>query len=126
MSEHFLGRSISVELTGNLGFYQGKVSSVNTSSQTIAISNVIHNGKPSGLSEVTINALDIKDMKILSGDKNNRNSPPLLQTQPQPQIQKPTNPRQNHQTPNKLKVQELNPEQAKIHNVMGFSSFMST
>lgn len=111
MSEHFIGHNISVELAGNMGFYQGKVTSVNSATQTIAISKVIHNGKPSGLSEVTINAQDIKDLKILSeeNDKNTRNSPAVLKTQPQaqitPQTQKPTNHGQNHQATNN-KIQQ--------------------
>ncbi|XP_071549957.1 enhancer of mRNA-decapping protein 3 isoform X2 [Panulirus ornatus] len=66
MSNNYLGCEVSVEVGGGLGFYQGQVVSISTERQTVTISRVLHNGRPSALAEVTINAGDIIDLRILS------------------------------------------------------------
>ncbi|KAK8736026.1 hypothetical protein OTU49_005187 [Cherax quadricarinatus] len=66
MCSEYVGCEVSVEVGGGLGWYQGRVVSVNAERQTITITRVLHNGRPAALSEVTINAGDIIDLKILS------------------------------------------------------------
>ncbi|KAK7081604.1 enhancer of mRNA decapping [Halocaridina rubra] len=62
----FIGCEVSVEVSGGLGWYQGRVVSVSDQKQTITLTRVLHNGRPAALSEVTLNARDIKDLKLLS------------------------------------------------------------
>ncbi|ROT70775.1 Enhancer of mRNA-decapping protein 3 [Penaeus vannamei] len=62
MTDAFLGCEVSVEVGGGLGFYQGRVVSVNSQKQTLTITRVIHNGRPDAL----MNACDIKDLKIIA------------------------------------------------------------
>ncbi|XP_037781740.1 enhancer of mRNA-decapping protein 3-like [Penaeus monodon] len=66
MTDAFVGCEVSVEVGGGLGFYQGRVVSVNSQKQTLTITRVIHNGRPDALNEVTISACDIKDLKIIA------------------------------------------------------------
>ncbi|MPC56082.1 Enhancer of mRNA-decapping protein 3 [Portunus trituberculatus] len=54
MTEEYVGCQVSVEVGGGLGFYQGKVVAINTQRQTLSLTQVIHNGRPAPLSEVTI------------------------------------------------------------------------
>ncbi|XP_066945457.1 enhancer of mRNA-decapping protein 3 [Macrobrachium rosenbergii] len=62
----FIGCEVSIEVIGGLGWYQGQVVFINDQKQTITITRVLHNGRPAALNEVTINAGDIKDLKILA------------------------------------------------------------
>ncbi|KAK8378687.1 hypothetical protein O3P69_009413 [Scylla paramamosain] len=91
MTEEYVGCQVSVEVGGGLGFYQGKVVAINTERQTLTLTQVIHNGRPAPLSEVTINAGDVRDLKILSRSADttlkNTTSRPL---QPEAPSQKPT------------------------------------
>ncbi|KAL7642451.1 UNVERIFIED_CONTAM: hypothetical protein RMT77_007012 [Armadillidium vulgare] len=66
MSEQFIGYSVSIEVGGGLGFYQGYVKNVNTNNQHITLTKVLHNGKPTNKPEVTINAADILELRILN------------------------------------------------------------
>ena len=52
--ENFIGCEVSIEVIGGLGWYQGRVVSVNDQKQTITIRRVLHNGRPAALNEVTI------------------------------------------------------------------------
>ncbi|XP_068233541.1 uncharacterized protein [Palaemon carinicauda] len=70
----FIGCEVSIEVIGGLGWYQGQVVSINDQKQTISITRVLHNGRPAALNEVTINAGDIKDLKILAGKDTKDNS----------------------------------------------------
>lgn len=54
MGNDFLGCEVSVEVRGGLGYYQGRVVSINTTGQTITLKRVIHNGRPTAHTEVTI------------------------------------------------------------------------
>ncbi|KAG0707256.1 Enhancer of mRNA-decapping protein 3 [Chionoecetes opilio] len=54
MTEEYVGSQVSVEVAGGLGFYQGRLVAINTQRQTLSLSQVIHNGRPAQLSDVTI------------------------------------------------------------------------
>ncbi|KAG7155943.1 enhancer of mRNA-decapping protein 3-like [Homarus americanus] len=104
MSSDYVGCQVSVEVGGGLGWYQGRVVSINSERQTITITQVLHNGRPAALSEVTINAGDIIDLTILSRPKADNDdqqqqkvdSKPIQQqqqvVQPQAQQQSSQNP----------------------------------
>ncbi|XP_045615872.1 enhancer of mRNA-decapping protein 3 [Procambarus clarkii] len=66
MCSDYVGCVVSVQVGGGLGWYQGRVVSINIERQTITVTRVLHNGRPAALSEVTINAGDIIDLQILS------------------------------------------------------------
>ncbi|KAK4300386.1 hypothetical protein Pmani_027414 [Petrolisthes manimaculis] len=118
MSKDFLGCELSVEVGGGLGWYQGRVVSVNTAKQTITITRVLHNGRPAALSEVTFNAGDIVNMKILSyadgttctkeiyQQKSESKKPLLQHQQQQQQVDQPS-----FQHQQQLQVHQQYPEQ---------------
>lgn len=81
-----MGCQVSVEMGGGLGFYQGRVVAINTQRQTLTLTQVIHNGRPAPLSEVTINAGDVVDLKILSRPRKTTADPTQGTTRaPQPE-----------------------------------------
>ena len=54
MTEQFIGSTISVEVGGGLGYYQGIVKNINSVDQRITLTKVIHNGEPMNKSEVIL------------------------------------------------------------------------
>ncbi|XP_070543498.1 uncharacterized protein [Ptychodera flava] len=65
MSEEFLGCMVSLNCGDSLGTYQGHVSMVDKSMQTISLVQAYRNGIKCTVPELTISAVDIKDLKIL-------------------------------------------------------------
>lgn len=63
MTERWRGCTLSVECT--LGTIEGLVSSVDASNQTLTLTEVVKNGAECVTPEITINARDIHDIKIL-------------------------------------------------------------
>ena len=63
MDEQWLGKAVDLNC-GALGVFQGVIGGVHLAEQTITIKNVIHNGVPSKMSSVTIEARDIKSVSI--------------------------------------------------------------
>ncbi|XP_063053140.1 enhancer of mRNA-decapping protein 3 [Engraulis encrasicolus] len=66
MAADWLGSLVSINCGPTLGVYQGEVSSVNQTSQTISLRQPFHNGVKCPVPEVTFSAMDIKDLKILN------------------------------------------------------------
>ncbi|XP_040055633.2 enhancer of mRNA-decapping protein 3 isoform X1 [Gasterosteus aculeatus] len=65
MAADWLGSVVSINCGLTLGIYQGEVSSVDHSSQTISLKQPYHNGVRCPLPEVTFSAVDIKELKFL-------------------------------------------------------------
>ncbi|KAK0144177.1 Enhancer of mRNA-decapping protein 3 [Merluccius polli] len=65
MASDWLGSLVSINCGPTLGVYQGEVSSVDQSSQTISLRQPFHNGVKCSVPEVTFSAMDIKELKIL-------------------------------------------------------------
>ncbi|XP_077568309.1 enhancer of mRNA-decapping protein 3 [Stigmatopora nigra] len=65
MAADWLGSLVSINCGSSLGVYQGEVSSVDQSCQTISLRLPFHNGVKCPVPEVTFSAIDIKDLKIL-------------------------------------------------------------
>ncbi|KAM6961459.1 enhancer of mRNA-decapping protein 3 [Aplochiton taeniatus] len=65
MAADWLGSLVSINCGPTLGVYQGEVSSVDQSSQTISLRQPFHNGIKCPVPEVTFSAMDIKELKIL-------------------------------------------------------------
>uniref|UniRef100_A0A3P9KS97 Enhancer of mRNA-decapping protein 3 n=2 Tax=Oryzias latipes TaxID=8090 RepID=A0A3P9KS97_ORYLA len=77
MAADWLGCLVSINCGPTLGMYQGEVSSVDQSSQTISLRQPFHNGVKCPVPEVTFSAIDIKELKILEIIKkdNVKNTP---------------------------------------------------
>lgn len=65
MAADWLGSLVSINCGATLGVYQGEVSSVDQTSQTISLRQPFHNGVKCPVPEVTFSAIDIKELKIL-------------------------------------------------------------
>ncbi|XP_047658387.1 enhancer of mRNA-decapping protein 3 isoform X2 [Tachysurus fulvidraco] len=65
MAADWLGSLVSINCGPTLGVYQGEVSSVDQTSQTISLKQPFHNGVKCPVPEVTFSAMDIKELKIL-------------------------------------------------------------
>ncbi|XP_035599000.1 enhancer of mRNA-decapping protein 3-like [Oncorhynchus keta] len=65
MAADWLGSLVSVNCGPTLGMYQGEVSSVDQTSQTISLRQPFHNGVRCTVPEVTFSAMDIKELKFL-------------------------------------------------------------
>ncbi|CAB1322645.1 unnamed protein product, partial [Coregonus sp. 'balchen'] len=65
MAADWLGSLVSINCGEALGVYQGEVSSVDQSSQTISLRQPFHNGVKCPVPEVTFSAMDIKELKVL-------------------------------------------------------------
>ncbi|XP_010881942.1 enhancer of mRNA-decapping protein 3 [Esox lucius] len=65
MAADWLGSQVSINCGETLGVYQGEVSSVDQSSQTISLRQPFHNGVKCPVPEVTFSAMDIKELKLL-------------------------------------------------------------
>nr|XP_005163111.1 enhancer of mRNA-decapping protein 3 isoform X2 [Danio rerio] len=70
MALDWVGNLVSIHCGPTLGVYQGEISSVDQTSQTISLRNPFHNGVKCTVPEVTFSAMDIKDLKILEISKN--------------------------------------------------------
>uniref|UniRef100_A0AAY4D702 Enhancer of mRNA-decapping protein 3 n=1 Tax=Denticeps clupeoides TaxID=299321 RepID=A0AAY4D702_9TELE len=77
MASDWLGSLVSINCGATLGVYQGEVSSVDQTSQTISLRQPFHNGVKCPVPEVTFSAMDIKDLKILNihNGSTQRNAP---------------------------------------------------
>jgi len=105
MSEDWLGCRVSLDC-GSLGFFQGVISRIRLSDQTVTLEKPYQNGLVCKFPEITLNASDIEDLKILKSkeelqseaaaaavpgssvvqvvkkkSKNNQNTPDLQQHQ---------------------------------------------
>ncbi|XP_006817169.1 enhancer of mRNA-decapping protein 3-like [Saccoglossus kowalevskii] len=65
MSEAFVGCVVSLHCGDILGTYQGHVSMVDKTQQTISLQKAFRNGVKCTVPELTISAIDIKDLKLL-------------------------------------------------------------
>ncbi|XP_054645579.1 enhancer of mRNA-decapping protein 3-like [Dunckerocampus dactyliophorus] len=75
MAADWLGSLMSINCGPTLGVYQGEVSSVDQSCQTISLRQPFHNGVKCPVPEVTFSAIDIKELKILDiRNGSNQNS----------------------------------------------------
>lgn len=75
MATDWVGSVVSIDCGATLGVYQGEVSSVDHSSQTISLKHPYHNGVKCPVPEVTFSAMDIKELKFLDiQNKVNKNS----------------------------------------------------
>ena len=54
MCDQWVGNIVSIDCGDSLGFFQGKVSAVNNTDQTVSLTKVFHNGLPSKVPSVTI------------------------------------------------------------------------
>ncbi|XP_051975827.1 enhancer of mRNA-decapping protein 3-like isoform X2 [Xyrauchen texanus] len=75
MASDWIGNLVSIQCGPTLGVYQGEVSSVDPTSQTISLRHPFHNGVKCTVPEVTFSAMDIKDLKILEIRKNSTEVP---------------------------------------------------
>ncbi|XP_042571372.1 enhancer of mRNA-decapping protein 3-like [Cyprinus carpio] len=75
MASDWIGCLVSVHCGPALGVYQGEVSSVDQTSQTISLRHPFHNGVKCTVPEVTFSAMDIKDLKILEIRKSTTEVP---------------------------------------------------
>jgi len=64
MSEDWLGCRVSLDC-GTLGFFQGVISRINLNDQTVTLERPFQNGVSCKFPEITLNAADIEDLKIL-------------------------------------------------------------
>uniref|UniRef100_A0A672I0R8 Enhancer of mRNA-decapping protein 3 n=1 Tax=Salarias fasciatus TaxID=181472 RepID=A0A672I0R8_SALFA len=69
MAADWVGSVVSIFCGETLGVYQGEVSSVDRTSQTISLKQPYHNGVRCPVPEVTFSAMDIKDLKFLDFQK---------------------------------------------------------
>lgn len=65
MSSAFVGCIVSIDCGEVLGMYQGQVTCINNSSQELTITKAFRNGLKCPVSEITLNASDIKELKIV-------------------------------------------------------------
>ncbi|XP_070301583.1 enhancer of mRNA-decapping protein 3 [Salvelinus sp. IW2-2015] len=65
MAADWLGSLVSINCGPTLGMYQGEVSSVDQTSQTISLRQPFHNGVRCHVPEVTFSAMDIRELKFL-------------------------------------------------------------
>ncbi|TRY54817.1 hypothetical protein DNTS_001784 [Danionella cerebrum] len=75
MASDWVGSFVSIHCGPTLGVYQGEISSVDQTSQTISLRNPFHNGVKCTVPEVTFSAMDIKDLKILEVPKSSSEVP---------------------------------------------------
>jgi len=64
MSEDWVGCRVSLDC-GGLGFFQGVICRINLGEQTVTIEKPFQNGLACKFPEITLNASDIQDLKIL-------------------------------------------------------------
>jgi enhancer of mRNA-decapping protein 3 len=64
MDEQWIGKGVDLDC-GPLGVFQGVINAVHLEEQTITMKNVIHNGVPSKMSSITIEARDIKGIEFI-------------------------------------------------------------
>lgn len=72
MDEQWLGRVVDLNC-GVLGVFQGVIDAVHLDEQTITIKNVIHDGIPSKMSSVTIEARDITNIDFIENTSKEGN-----------------------------------------------------
>ena len=70
MGEKYLGCLVSIDCGDKLGYYQGRVSKVNTADQTLTLTDVFHNGLKSSIPETSLYAKDIVSLSIVSSPKD--------------------------------------------------------
>ncbi|XP_062569542.1 enhancer of mRNA-decapping protein 3-like [Saccostrea cucullata] len=65
MTSAFVGCIVSLDCGEVLGTYQGQVTCINNSSQELTLIEAFRNGLKCPVSEITLNASDIKELKIM-------------------------------------------------------------
>jgi len=80
MDEQWIGKGVDLNC-GGLGVFQGTIGGVHLEEQTITIKNVIHNGVPSKMSSVTIEARDIKGIDFVeTGNQSSKQATSTITT----------------------------------------------
>jgi hypothetical protein len=51
-AESFLGARVSIEMINGMGYFQGTVSGIDNTEQTIKLRQVIHDGRPTSVKEM--------------------------------------------------------------------------
>ncbi|KAL3866142.1 hypothetical protein ACJMK2_043471 [Sinanodonta woodiana] len=69
MSINWIGCLVSLDCGDALGTYQGQVKAVDKNGQTLTICHTYRNGVACEIPEITINAADIKDLKLVKGSE---------------------------------------------------------
>ncbi|XP_018016797.1 enhancer of mRNA-decapping protein 3 [Hyalella azteca] len=94
-AESFLGARVSIEMINGMGYFQGTVSGIDNTEQTIKLRHVIHDGRPTSVKEMIFNAQHIKSLEVLADAKNSSEKsieslaindeikPPMLPVNPQ-------------------------------------------
>lgn len=72
MGEKYLGSYVSVDCGDFNGYYQGKVSSVDTFNQTLTLKDVWKNGLKASIDDVTLLAKDILNLSIIPPPKQEK------------------------------------------------------
>jgi len=72
MSNDWVGCRVSLDC-GGLGFFQGVICRINLNDQTVTIEKPFQNGLPCKFPEITLNATDIQDLKILKSKEELEN-----------------------------------------------------
>ncbi|CAH1796386.1 unnamed protein product [Owenia fusiformis] len=80
MSASWVGSVVSIDCGDVLGTYQGYVKDVNGAEQTLSISRAYRNGLTCKLPVITLNACDIKDLKILKSPEEAKRMPQIPDT----------------------------------------------
>lgn len=66
MAEKWIGYTVSIDCGDTLGKYQGQICHVDGKDQTLTLRKAFRNGVPDPSTEVTLRAIDIKSLKIIS------------------------------------------------------------
>lgn len=72
MAEKYLGSFVSVDCGDFIGCYQGKVSNVDTYSQTLTLKDAWKNGVRLSIEDVTLTARDIVNLEIITSPKEEK------------------------------------------------------
>lgn len=74
MAGQYVGSYVSIDCGcgDNVGYYQGQVTNVDTTSQTLTLRDVWKNGLKSSLSEVTLLAREILNLRIIPSPKEEK------------------------------------------------------
>lgn len=72
MGEKYLGSYVSVDCGDFIGYYQGKVSTVDTFNQTLTLKDVWRNGLKASIDDVTLLAKDILELSIIPSPKEDK------------------------------------------------------
>ncbi|KAF2362439.1 YjeF N-terminal domain [Trinorchestia longiramus] len=68
--ESFIGSRVSIEMINGMGYFQGTVSGIDNIDQTIRLTHVIHDGRPTTVKEMIFNGQHIKSLEVLADAKS--------------------------------------------------------